>query len=70
MVLLVSTVRTMASTDDIYRIHYGTVFRSEGELSIYNSVWRHTTKIQLPKKIRWEPVTNCKDELSGENRYF
>ena len=68
MVLLVSTVSTMASREDItvYRIHYGIVFRSEGELSMYNSVWRHTTKIQLPKKIKWEPIMNCKDKLSGE----
>ena len=61
LVLMVSTVKS--ATDDIYRLHYGTVLQSQGRLEIFNSVWRHTTRIKLIKAPEWIPIRNCKDEL-------
>ena len=67
MILLLMTLTINASdSQDAKRIHYGVIFKDEGQVSFSPDFWAHTIKIAPPTLIQWNKIHYCKyvDDLN------
>ena len=67
MIVLLMTLTINASdSQDVKRIHYGVIFKDEGQVSFSPDFWAHTIKIALPTLSQWNKIHYCKyvDDLN------